>query len=98
MLLAVTEGEDKPLKYPVMFHKADLVLISKVDLLPYLPDISLDRIVDSLRRVMPDPKFIAISARTGQGIDQWIAWLQEQERSEHRTHPEHHAHPDHSHV
>jgi hydrogenase nickel incorporation protein HypB len=98
VLLAVTEGEDKPLKYPVMFHKADLVLISKVDLLPYLPDISLDRIVDSLRRVMPDPKFIATSARTGQGIGQWIAWLREQERSEQQTHPEHQAHRDHSHA
>jgi hydrogenase nickel incorporation protein HypB len=98
VLLAVTEGEDKPLKYPVMFHKADLVLISKVDLLPHLPDISVDRIVDSLRRVMPDPKFIATSARTGQGIDQWIAWLQEQERSEDPAHPEHPMHRDHSHV
>ena len=98
VLLAVTEGEDKPLKYPVMFHKADLVLISKVDLLPYLPDISLDRIVDSLRRVMPDPKFIAISARTGQGIDQWIAWLQEQEPSEGHAQLTHYAHRDRSHV
>jgi len=75
VLLAVTEGEDKPLKYPVMFHKADLVLISKIDLLPYLPDISLARIVDSLRRVMPDPRYLAVSAQTGQGIDDWIKWL-----------------------
>jgi hydrogenase nickel incorporation protein HypB len=98
VVLAVTEGEDKPLKYPVMFHKADLVLISKVDLLPYLPDISLDRIVDSLRRVMPDPTFIAISARTGQGVDQWIAWLQQQEHDAHlerHAHSEHHTHAEH---
>src|SRR4051812_9591879 len=73
VVLAVTEGEDKPIKYPVMFHKADLVLISKIDLLPHLPEISVDRIVESLRRVMPDPKYIAVSARTGEGIDQWIA-------------------------
>src|ERR1043166_298837 len=58
-LLSVPEGEEKPLKYPVMFHKADLVLISKVDLLPHLPEISLERIVDNLRRVMPDPKYLA---------------------------------------
>ena len=89
VLLAVTEGEDKPLKYPVMFHKADLVLISKIDLLPYLPDISLARIVDSLRRVMPDPKHLAVSARTGQGIDEWITWL-----AEHHVHSTH-AHPAH---
>jgi hydrogenase nickel incorporation protein HypB len=79
VVLAVTEGEDKPLKYPVMFHKAELVLISKIDLLPHLPDVSLDRIVDSLRRVMPDPRFIAVSARTGEGIEDWLAWLAAQE-------------------
>jgi hydrogenase nickel incorporation protein HypB len=98
VLLAVTEGEDKPLKYPVMFHKADLVLISKIDLLPYLPDISLPRIVDSLRCVMPDPKYVAVSARTGQGIDEWVAWLREQERPQHETHsqqPRHHTHTTH---
>jgi hydrogenase nickel incorporation protein HypB len=86
VLLAVTEGEDKPLKYPVMFHKVDLVLISKIDLLPYLPDISIDRIVDSLRRVMPNPKYLAVSARTGEGVEEWIAWLAEQEDMQHRTH------------
>jgi hydrogenase nickel incorporation protein HypB len=100
VLLAVTEGEDKPLKYPVMFHKADLVLISKIDLLPYLPDISLDRIVDSLRHVMPDPKYIAVSARNGQGIAEWIQWLHDQEAGvaagDVHTHAPHHH--DHTHV
>ena len=75
VVLAVTEGEDKPLKYPVMFHKADLVLISKIDLLPHLPEVSLERIVDSLRQVMPNPKYLAVSARTGAGIEEWIGWL-----------------------
>jgi hydrogenase nickel incorporation protein HypB len=79
VVLAVTEGEDKPIKYPVMFHKADMVLISKVDLLPHLPDVSLDRIVASLEQVMPQPRCIPVSARTGQGIDRWIEWLKEQE-------------------
>lgn len=79
VVLAVTEGEDKPIKYPVMFHKADLVLISKIDLLPYLPGISIDRIVASLREVMPEPRYIAVSASTGEGIDKWVAWLKEQE-------------------
>ena len=80
VVLAVTEGEDKPLKYPVMFHKADLVLISKIDLLPHLPDVSLDRIVDSLRQVMPEPRYIAVSATTGEGMDEWVhCWLKDQE-------------------
>ena len=80
VVLSVTEGEDKPLKYPVMFHKADLVLISKIDLLPHLPEISLDRIVDALRHVMPEPRFIPVSARTGEGMEEWVnCWLRDRE-------------------
>jgi hydrogenase nickel incorporation protein HypB len=82
VLLAVTEGEDKPLKYPVMFGKADLVLVTKTDLLPHLPEISLDRIHASLAAVMPRPRAIDVSARTGDGIDRWLEWLG---REEHRT-------------
>ncbi len=73
--LAVTEGEDKPLKYPVMFGKADLVLLTKTDLLPYLPRVRVDAFADALARVMPAPSWIAVSAETGEGIDQWIEWL-----------------------
>jgi hydrogenase nickel incorporation protein HypB len=80
VVLSVTEGEDKPLKYPVMFRKADLVLISKIDLLPHLPNIRLERIVDALSRVMPDPRCISVSATTGEGIDTWLGWLHERER------------------
>ena len=75
--LSVTEGEDKPLKYPVMFRKADLVLITKTDLLPYLPEVHLEKIVDALARVMPHPRHFAISARTGEGMDRWLAWLEQ---------------------
>jgi hydrogenase nickel incorporation protein HypB len=74
--LAVTEGEDKPLKYPVMFRKADLVLITKVDLLPHLPDVRIASIVDALGRVMPRPLHILVSATTGEGMDQWLEWLE----------------------
>jgi hydrogenase nickel incorporation protein HypB len=81
VLLSVTEGEDKPLKYPVMFHKANLVLITKVDLLPYLPDISLERIREALACVMPDPHVVELSARTGQGIETWVEWLRDREPS-----------------
>jgi hydrogenase nickel incorporation protein HypB len=73
--LSVTEGIDKPLKYPVMFLKADLVLITKIDLLPHLPEICIEAIADALARVMPRPAFIPVSARTGAGMDRWIDWL-----------------------
>jgi hydrogenase nickel incorporation protein HypB len=73
--LAVTEGEDKPLKYPVMFRKADLVLVTKVDLLPHLPDVRIEAIVDALSRVMPRPLYLPLSARIGEGMDRWLAWL-----------------------
>ena len=54
--LSVTEGEDKPVKYPVMFRKADLVLLTKTDLLPYLPEVRVEAIDDALSRVMPSPR------------------------------------------
>jgi hydrogenase nickel incorporation protein HypB len=78
--LSVTEGEDKPLKYPTMFHKADLVLITKIDLLPALPDVRLDVIVENLRAVMPRPDMLKVSARTGEGIAQWLGWLRAHEQ------------------
>jgi hydrogenase nickel incorporation protein HypB len=74
--LSVTEGVDKPLKYPVMFRKADLVVVTKVDLLPFLDDVSLEAIADSVSRVMPKMRVIAVSARTGIGMDEWMRWLQ----------------------
>ncbi len=73
--LAVTEGDDKPLKYPVMFRKADLVLLTKIDLLPHLPQVSLAAIEDALARTMPNPASIAVSAVTGEGLDRWMEWL-----------------------
>lgn len=75
--LSVTEGEDKPLKYPVMFRKADLVLLTKIDLLPALPDYDCAAVEDALARVMPSARMIAVSARTGEGIGDWIAWMEQ---------------------
>jgi hydrogenase nickel incorporation protein HypB len=75
--LSVTEGDDKPLKYPVMFRRADLVLLTKIDLLPHLPDVHVDAIRDALARVTPTPALIPVSARTGQGMLAWLAWLDE---------------------
>jgi hydrogenase nickel incorporation protein HypB len=74
--LAIHEGEDKPLKYPTMFHKADLVLITKIDLAPYL-EADIDLIEQHLARVMPSLAVIRVSAKTGEGIDRWAAWLEE---------------------
>lgn len=74
--LSVTEGVDKPLKYPIMFQHADLVLVTKVDLLPHLSDASLEELEENLARVMPEPRSIAVSAATGEGVPSWIAWLQ----------------------
>jgi hydrogenase nickel incorporation protein HypB len=79
VVLSVTEGEDKPLKYPVMFKTADLVLLTKCDLVPHL-DVDLAKLHDALARVMPRPRAIEVSARTGKGLDQWIAWLEELRR------------------
>jgi hydrogenase nickel incorporation protein HypB len=76
--LSVTEGEDKPLKYPVMFRKADLVLLTKIDLLPALPDFDRGALDAALARVMPRPRLLALSARSGEGLAQWTDWLETQ--------------------
>ena len=74
MVSSVTEGEDKPLKYPLMFRTCDLVLVNKVDLLPHL-DYDLDRFLYHLDQVHPDVERMLVSARTGEGIDAWRNWL-----------------------
>ncbi|HCR3443347.1 TPA: hydrogenase nickel incorporation protein HypB [Morganella morganii] len=75
-ILSVTEGEDKPLKYPHMFAAADLMLINKIDLLPYV-NVNIEACVNAARRVNPDIDVIVLSATTGEGMDEWVAWLQE---------------------
>jgi hydrogenase nickel incorporation protein HypB len=74
MVYAVTEGEEKPLKYPVMFRAAEVVVVNKVDLLPHL-DFDLDKFLSNLRSVNPAARVIHASARTGKGVDEWCAWL-----------------------
>lgn len=74
MVFSVTEGEDKPLKYPVMFRAADVVVINKVDLLPHL-DLDLGRLLANVRAVNPGVEVIEASARTGQGVERWCEWL-----------------------
>jgi hydrogenase nickel incorporation protein HypB len=89
--LSVTEGEDEPLKYPVMFRKADLVLLTKVDLLPHL-DFRVDAVLDALARVMPQPEVIRLAARQGDGVPEWIAWLEGRRAARPRP-AAGHAHP-----
>jgi len=74
VILSVTEGEDKPLKYPDMFAAADLVLLNKIDLLPHL-DFQVADAVANMRKVNPAVKVLQVSARSGNGLDQWIEWL-----------------------
>mgnify|MGYP001791833287 FL=1 len=75
-LLSVTEGEDKPLKYPVMFREADCLLITKTDLAPYL-DIDLDQIEANVRQINPHVAIFQVSAKTGDGLDAWFGWLRQ---------------------
>jgi len=74
--LSVTEGEDKPLKYPAMFRGADLVLLTKIDLLPALPEVRIAAFADALARVNPNPLLLPISARTQAGMEPWLQWLE----------------------
>ncbi|MGV2829438.1 hydrogenase nickel incorporation protein HypB [Myxosarcina sp. GI1(2024)] len=78
-LLSVTEGEDKPLKYPVMFQEADCLLITKTDLAPYL-DIDLERIASNVRQINPDVTIISVSAKTGKGLERWFDWVSDRIR------------------
>jgi len=74
MVYAVTEGEDKPLKYPVMFRVCDAVVVNKIDLLPYL-DFSMSTFAANLRAVNPTAHILEMSARTGEGVAAWMGWL-----------------------
>jgi hydrogenase nickel incorporation protein HypB len=74
MVSSVTEGEDKPLKYPLMFRASELVLINKIDLLPHL-DFDLERLLGNLEAVHPGVPRLLVSAKTGEGIDAWREWL-----------------------
>ena len=76
MILSVPEGDDKPLKYPLMFEVSDLVLISKVDTLPYF-DFDRNKLERNVLLRNPDAQIIYLSAKTGEGMDQWLSWLRE---------------------
>ncbi|MGB2678685.1 MAG: hydrogenase nickel incorporation protein HypB [Candidatus Acidiferrum sp.] len=74
VLLSVTEGEDKPLKYPGIFHRASLMILTKTDLLPHVefdPKLALE----NARKIHPEIDYLALSSKTGEGFDKWLAWL-----------------------
>jgi len=74
VILSVTEGEDKPLKYPDMFHAADIMLLNKIDLLPYL-QFDVEQCIDYARRVNPGIKVLQVSATSGENMQSWYQWL-----------------------
>jgi hydrogenase nickel incorporation protein HypB len=76
MICSITEGEDKPLKYPLMFRTCDVVVVSKLDLLPHL-DFDLDRLLYNIDQVHPDVPTLLLSARTGEGVDGFRDWMAE---------------------
>lgn len=77
MILSVPEGHDKPLKYPLMFTVCSAMIINKIDVLPYF-DFDMDKVVEFAHRRNPELKIFPISAKTGEGMDAWCAWLKEQ--------------------
>ena len=76
MVSAVTEGEDKPLKYPLMFRACELVIVNKIDLLPHL-EVDVERLLGNLEAVNPGVRHMLVSARTGEGVDAFREWLTE---------------------
>ncbi len=80
VVLSVTEGEDKPLKYPDMFAAADLLIINKIDLAPYV-SFNIERCLEMARRINPDLAALQLSATTGEGFDAWLQWITEKQQA-----------------
>ena len=80
LIISVTEGEDKPLKYPYMFESSQLCLINKTDLLPYL-DFDLVKLKEYASRINPHLEFMEVSARTGEGLENWFSWLEKKKNN-----------------
>ncbi len=76
MLLSVPEGDDKPYKYPLMFSEVDVVLVNKIDVLPYF-DFNIDTFSKAVKGLNPSVKIFPISAKTGEGLQSWFSWLEE---------------------
>ena len=79
VMLSVTEGEDKPLKYPSIFFKSELMILNKIDLLPHVP-FDAEKAKENARKVHPGIEIVEVSCTTGQGVDRWMTWLEEKRR------------------
>jgi hydrogenase nickel incorporation protein HypB len=79
VILSVTEGEDKPVKYPLMFRVCDVALLNKIDLLPYL-DYDREAAINYIRKIHPQMPIFELSAKTEEGFDPWLDWLKNQVR------------------
>lgn len=80
MILSVPEGDDKPLKYPLMFSVVDVLLINKIDAMSIF-DFNIEKVKERVKKINPNIKVIPISAKTGEGFDEWINWLREEVKS-----------------
>ena len=80
VLLSVTEGEDKPLKYPSIFFKSDLLILTKTDLLPYVP-FDINVAAENARRIHPGIEIVKVSCLTGNGMHEWMMWLEQRRRA-----------------
>ena len=80
VLLSVTEGEDKPLKYPSIFFKSELMVLTKTDLLPYVP-FNVDEAVANARRVHPEMEVVKVACLAGDGMREWMTWLEQREQA-----------------
>lgn len=76
MILSVPEGDDKPLKYPLMFSVCDLVLISKIDTLDYF-DFDIEKAKENIKNLNPNATILCVSAKSGEGMDEFVDWLKE---------------------
>ena len=84
MILSVAEGDDKPSKYPLMFHESRVLLINKTDLLPYV-DCSIEKIKEDSRKINPDIIIFEVSCKTGEGLEDWYDWLRNRVKAEEKT-------------
>jgi len=84
-VISTPEGSDKPVKYPLMFSKSDVIVINKLDLLPHV-DFDLPALKKAVRKLKPGITFIELSARTGVGVDKWVAWLEQKLRAHRKKH------------
>ena len=85
MILSVTEGDDKPAKYPLMFHESSVLLVNKIDLLPYV-DCSVEKIKEEALKINPDLTIFQISCKTGEGLENWCDWVLQRVKANKTSH------------